>query len=122
MVSEACEVNSLLAEHCRKNGWLFIDNWARFFGKDHLYARDGVHLSHRGVGPWATYVGLRRHLEGINRDKMESEIRSVVGTEECLISGIPFALHIKNMRIFTIVPTATSAHYGTLHPCLVTTT
>ncbi|KAG0726378.1 hypothetical protein GWK47_036717 [Chionoecetes opilio] len=41
---------------------------------------------------------------------------------ECLISGIPFALHIKNMRIFTIVPTATSAHYGTLHPCLVTTT
>ncbi|KAG0729639.1 hypothetical protein GWK47_029913 [Chionoecetes opilio] len=43
-------------------------------------------------------------------------------TLECLISGIPFALHIKNMRIFTIVPTATSAHYGTLHPCLVTTT
>ncbi|KAG0714496.1 hypothetical protein GWK47_014044 [Chionoecetes opilio] len=42
--------------------------------------------------------------------------------KECLISGIPFALHIKNMRIFTIVPTATSAHYGTLHPCLVTTT
>ncbi|KAG0716261.1 hypothetical protein GWK47_010140 [Chionoecetes opilio] len=42
--------------------------------------------------------------------------------EECLISGIPFALHIKNMRIFTIVRTATSAHYGTLHPCLVTTT
>ncbi|KAG0701543.1 Inverted formin-2 [Chionoecetes opilio] len=41
---------------------------------------------------------------------------------ECLISGIPFALHIKNMRIFTIVPTATSAHYGTLHLCLVTTT
>ncbi|KAG0713669.1 hypothetical protein GWK47_015700 [Chionoecetes opilio] len=41
---------------------------------------------------------------------------------ECLISGIPFALHIKNMRIFTIVPTVTSAHYGTLHPCLVTTT
>ncbi|KAG0725473.1 hypothetical protein GWK47_038584 [Chionoecetes opilio] len=44
------------------------------------------------------------------------------GTRECLISGIPFALHIKNMRIFTIVPTATSAHYGTLPPCLVTTT
>ncbi|KAG0722414.1 hypothetical protein GWK47_006042 [Chionoecetes opilio] len=42
--------------------------------------------------------------------------------KECLISGIPFALHIKNMRIFTIVPTATSAHYGTLYPCLVTTT
>ncbi|KAG0724342.1 hypothetical protein GWK47_005201 [Chionoecetes opilio] len=46
----------------------------------------------------------------------------MLGMKECLISGIPFALHIKNMRIFTIVPTATSAHYGTLHPCLVTTT
>ncbi|KAG0716378.1 hypothetical protein GWK47_009869 [Chionoecetes opilio] len=47
---------------------------------------------------------------------------TAVAVAECLISSIPFALHIKNMRIFTIVPTATSAHYGTLHPCLVKTT
>ena len=51
--SQAAVVNSLLADHCRTNGWLFIDNWGNFFGKDHLYARDGVHLSSRGTAALA---------------------------------------------------------------------
>ncbi|MPD04740.1 hypothetical protein E2C01_100445 [Portunus trituberculatus] len=36
-------------DHCRRNGWAFIDNWDLFYGKDTLYARDGVHLSREGV-------------------------------------------------------------------------
>ena len=44
----AIAMNCRLAEHCKANGWTFVDNWDRFFGNDHLYQRDGVHLSHRG--------------------------------------------------------------------------
>lgn len=47
-LSRAIAMNCRLADHCKANGWRFVDNWDRFFGKDHLYQRDGVHLSHRG--------------------------------------------------------------------------
>ncbi|MPC99736.1 hypothetical protein E2C01_095167 [Portunus trituberculatus] len=33
----------------RSNGWTFIDNWDLFYGKDTLYARDGVHFSRQDV-------------------------------------------------------------------------
>ena len=52
-LSRASALNSRLADLCRGNGWLFVDNWKYFFGKDHLYARDGVHLSERGTGALA---------------------------------------------------------------------
>ena len=45
----AIAVNRRLAVHCKSNGWSFIDNWDLFYGKDALYARDGVHLSRQGV-------------------------------------------------------------------------
>ena len=48
-LAKASALNSRLADLCRRSGWLFIDNWNCFFGKDHLYARDGVHLSKRGT-------------------------------------------------------------------------
>ena len=48
-LSRAIAVNRRLANHCRSNGWSFIDNWDCFYGKDTLYARDGVHLSRQGV-------------------------------------------------------------------------
>ena len=48
-LSRAIAVNRRLAEHCRSNGWSFIDNWDLFYGRDSLYARDGVHLSRQGV-------------------------------------------------------------------------
>ena len=51
--SAARAVNCRLAEHCKRNGWLFVDNWARFYGKDYLYTRDGVHLSACGTGALA---------------------------------------------------------------------
>lgn len=48
-LSRAIAVNSRLAEHCERNGWLFVDNWDLFFGNDALYARDGIHLTFKGV-------------------------------------------------------------------------
>ena len=46
--SETLTMNNLLANHCKRNRWLLLDNWVPFFSKDHLYARDGIHLSPRG--------------------------------------------------------------------------
>lgn len=48
-LSRAITMNLRLANHCKSNGWTFIENWDPFYGKDILYARDGVHLSHKGV-------------------------------------------------------------------------
>ena len=62
--SDAFAMNSLLAEHCRRNGWLFIDNWTQFDGKNHLYAKDGVHFSPWGVG------GLSWRLESEMRTRV----------------------------------------------------
>ena len=59
--SEATALNSRLADHCRRNGWLFVDNWSYFYGKDHLYTRDGVHLSEMGTGALAW--SLQRDLQ-----------------------------------------------------------
>lgn len=42
-------MNCRLADHCKANGWTFVNNWDCFYGKDHLYHRDGVHLSRKGV-------------------------------------------------------------------------
>lgn len=52
-LSRAIAVNSRLAAHCKSNGWAFVDNWDLFYGKDALYARDGVHLSRQGVRVFA---------------------------------------------------------------------
>lgn len=59
--SDAAAVNRHMADHCRRNGWLFINNWNYFFGKDHLYTRDGVHLSEQGTGAmaWSLQRDLR---------------------------------------------------------------
>ena len=48
-LSRAISLNSRLAAHCDRNGWLFIDTWNLFFGKEELYAKDRVHLSFQGV-------------------------------------------------------------------------
>ena len=47
--SKAIAMNSMLEQHCKSNGWTFIDNWDCFYGQDHMYQRDGVNLSQRGV-------------------------------------------------------------------------
>ena len=57
-LSRALSINSRVAKHCESNGWAFLDAWDLFYGKDNLFARDGVHLSRLGVGV------LARALEG----------------------------------------------------------
>ena len=52
-LSYAIALNCRLAEHCKKNGWAFIDHWDLFFGKHELYTRDGIHLSKAGVEVFA---------------------------------------------------------------------
>ena len=47
--SRAIAVNCRLALHCKANGWAFVDSWDLFFGHNHLYRRDGVHFSRKGV-------------------------------------------------------------------------
>ena len=34
---------------CREVGVSFVDEWDRFFGRENLYVRVGVHLSRKGV-------------------------------------------------------------------------
>ncbi|MPC61324.1 hypothetical protein E2C01_055394 [Portunus trituberculatus] len=63
-----------LADHCKSNGWEFIDNWDLFYRKDTLYARDGLHSSRQGVrGLAGTLEGdlnaLRRIFSVVRRGK-----------------------------------------------------
>ena len=57
---EACTLNNRLVDHCRRNGWLHVDNWCYFFSKNSLYTRDGFHLSGRGIGAlaWSIHRNL----------------------------------------------------------------
>ena len=48
-LSRAIAMNRRVADHCGSNGWAFLDTWDLFYGENSLYARDGVHLSRRGV-------------------------------------------------------------------------
>ena len=64
-LSRAIAVNCRLADHCKSKGWSFIDNWDLFYGKDALYARDGVHLSRQGVRVLAGT--LEREVDALRR-------------------------------------------------------
>lgn len=63
-LSRALAINSKLAAHCKRNGWLFIDNWDLFYEKGSLYAKDGVHLSLQGVEVLAD--SLERSLSSLH--------------------------------------------------------
>ena len=52
-LSYALALNCRLAEHCKSNGWRYIDHWDLFWGKDKLYTQDGIHLSREGVEVFA---------------------------------------------------------------------
>ena len=50
-LSRAIAVNSWLADHCKSNGWAFVDNWDSFFRqKHHASQRRCSPLSQRGGG------------------------------------------------------------------------
>ena len=44
----AIEVNKKLGDLCKVKGLRFVNPWDSFFGKDRLYARDGIHFSEQG--------------------------------------------------------------------------
>lgn len=48
-MSRAIGINGRLDSYCKELEIPFIDNWHRFYGRDDAYARDGVHLSRKGV-------------------------------------------------------------------------
>ena len=53
-LSYALALNCRLAEHCKSNGWAFIDHWDLFYGKQELYTQDSIHLSKEGVEVFAS--------------------------------------------------------------------
>ena len=72
----AFATNSLLSKHYKRNGWLFIENWTRFYGKDHLYTRDGVQISPREVGVlvWRLEREMRTRLFFRDQDDVKEKI------------------------------------------------
>lgn len=60
-ISRALGVNCRLERYCKSNAISFIDNWEHFYGRNEMYARDGVHLSRAGV------VAVANSLEEVVR-------------------------------------------------------
>lgn len=48
-LSRAISANERVSVLCRERGVKFVDFWEMFWGRDDLYAIDGVHLSRKGV-------------------------------------------------------------------------
>lgn len=47
--SRALSLNCRVAKLCESEGVVFLDLWDRFWGRDELYGRDGLHFSYKGV-------------------------------------------------------------------------
>ena len=47
-LSRNISINQRLADLCTAEGVFFVDPYSRFYGKDDLYQRDGIHLSLKG--------------------------------------------------------------------------
>ena len=48
-LSHALGLNDRLSKLCGESGVGFVDEWDRFYGRQELYAMDGVHFSRKGV-------------------------------------------------------------------------
>ena len=46
---QAIGLNDRLRRMCGESGVGFMDEWDRFYGRQELYARDGIHFSRKGV-------------------------------------------------------------------------
>ena len=42
-------LNERLMRMCGEDGVSFMDEWSRLYGRQELYARDGVHFSRKGM-------------------------------------------------------------------------
>ena len=47
--ARALRMNSEVQDMCEEAGVLFMDGWDMFYGRRELFARDGLHLSRRGM-------------------------------------------------------------------------
>ncbi|MPC54727.1 hypothetical protein E2C01_048652 [Portunus trituberculatus] len=78
----AIALNCRLADHSRNNGWAFINNWDLFYGKDTLYARDGVHLSRQGVrvlaGTLEGELNALRRFFSVDRRNLVRYVREAI--------------------------------------------
>ena len=67
------------ADHCKNNGWAFIDNWDLISDKNTSNAKDGVYLSHQCVRVLAGTLE-RRYMHScaffISREK-EKLVRTI---------------------------------------------
>ena len=57
--SRALGVNRRLESLCKNHSIRFIDPWATFFGKDHLFQRDGTHFSSHRARVFARFLNSR---------------------------------------------------------------
>ena len=55
-LSHALGLNERLRRMCGENGVGFMDEWSSFYGRQELYARDGVHFSKKGVQELSEYL------------------------------------------------------------------
>ena len=57
--SRALEVKRRLESLCKNHSTRFLDPWATFSGKDHLFKRDGTHFSSHGARVFARLLNKR---------------------------------------------------------------
>ncbi len=70
-LSRALAMNAFLADHYKNNGWTFVDNWDTFYGGNTMLARDGVHLSQRGMSAFA--ASLEREVDAFFSCQLQCE-------------------------------------------------
>ena len=58
--SKALDINRQLKSLCAAHSLRYLDLWPRFFGKDALYWRDGIHFSSEGGHCFAEQVGSKQ--------------------------------------------------------------
>ena len=63
---EANSLNIRLGRMCRESGVGYMDEWDRFYGRQEMYARDGIHFNRRGVRELSECVErvVRQHGKG----------------------------------------------------------
>ena len=53
-LSRALGINGHIRDMCEEFGFMYLDMWDSFMGKEDMYALDGIHLSRKGVKEVAT--------------------------------------------------------------------
>ena len=99
----AVVMNCWVANHCKSNGWAFIENWGLFYGKDNLYAQDGVQLPRQSARVWAGTLG--RDVKAINAFFISQRERDCTDDREDKI------VKLKNVISLAKAGNSLSVHY-----------